>query len=246
MARAVASWSLGYQRPNGAGHLVRERWTGGCTDLTSGHDYVDAIAIQPDGKTVAAGLTDYFGSAPRFALIRYQANGETRWDLQRRRRHKTTLPDGYAGLRSRAPVRREDRGRRPSRVERGDRSVHARRGPGHLVQLGREKGRRPSTNADYADEKKKKNNKIGGKERRATQTRGGGGGKETTTRRGGGGGGGRGAEPRRGTSSWGGAGVAPAARTLSPRPKTKPRDAPGGGRGVRCTAEPQGRGGAGA
>jgi len=45
------------------------------TNFSSGYDYVDALAIQPDGKIVAAGTMRYFASEPRFALARYRANG---------------------------------------------------------------------------------------------------------------------------------------------------------------------------
>jgi uncharacterized delta-60 repeat protein len=45
------------------------------TDFTAGYDYVDALAIQADGKIVAAGSTNYYGNAPRFALARYEASG---------------------------------------------------------------------------------------------------------------------------------------------------------------------------
>ena len=45
------------------------------TDFTSKYDYVDALTIQPDGKIVAAGSTNYYGSTPRFALARYTTGG---------------------------------------------------------------------------------------------------------------------------------------------------------------------------
>lgn len=46
------------------------------TDFTSRYEYVDAIAIQGDGKILAAGSTNYFGSNPRFALARYETDGD--------------------------------------------------------------------------------------------------------------------------------------------------------------------------
>jgi uncharacterized delta-60 repeat protein len=63
-------------KPNGA----RDGTFGGgdgrvLTNFTPRYEYVDAVAIDPDGKIVAVGSTSYFGSAPRFALARYQANG---------------------------------------------------------------------------------------------------------------------------------------------------------------------------
>jgi uncharacterized delta-60 repeat protein len=45
------------------------------TDFTNAYDYVDAVAIQPDGKIVAVGATNYYGSTPRFALARYGTGG---------------------------------------------------------------------------------------------------------------------------------------------------------------------------
>jgi uncharacterized delta-60 repeat protein len=46
------------------------------TDFTSHYEYVDALDIQPaDGKIVAAGSANYFGSAPKFALARYNTDG---------------------------------------------------------------------------------------------------------------------------------------------------------------------------
>jgi uncharacterized delta-60 repeat protein len=46
------------------------------TDFTSGYEYIDAIAIQPsDGKIVAVGSANYYGSHPKFALARYNTDG---------------------------------------------------------------------------------------------------------------------------------------------------------------------------
>jgi uncharacterized delta-60 repeat protein len=45
------------------------------TDLTPGLDYASAIAIQADGKLVAAGIANYHGADARFALARYRSNG---------------------------------------------------------------------------------------------------------------------------------------------------------------------------
>jgi uncharacterized delta-60 repeat protein len=63
-------------KPNGA----RDATFGGgdgrvLTNFTPGYDYVDALAIQPNGKIVAVGSMRFFSSAPRFALARYNANG---------------------------------------------------------------------------------------------------------------------------------------------------------------------------
>jgi uncharacterized delta-60 repeat protein len=63
-------------KPNGA----RDGTFGGgdgrvVTNFTSKYDYVDALALQPDGKIVVAGTANYFGSTPRFALARYRPNG---------------------------------------------------------------------------------------------------------------------------------------------------------------------------
>jgi uncharacterized delta-60 repeat protein len=45
------------------------------TDLSSGDDYLIAIALQPDGKIVAAGIA-YTPQGPSFALVRYKSNGQ--------------------------------------------------------------------------------------------------------------------------------------------------------------------------
>ena len=45
------------------------------TDFTARYDYIDAIAIQADGRIVAAGTANYYGSNARFALVRYGTDG---------------------------------------------------------------------------------------------------------------------------------------------------------------------------
>jgi uncharacterized delta-60 repeat protein len=45
------------------------------TNLTPRYDYVDDLAIQADGKIVAAGAADYFSTSGRVALARYNPNG---------------------------------------------------------------------------------------------------------------------------------------------------------------------------
>lgn len=45
------------------------------TDFTTRYDYVDALALQGDGKIVVIGSTNYYGTDPRFALARYDAAG---------------------------------------------------------------------------------------------------------------------------------------------------------------------------
>jgi uncharacterized delta-60 repeat protein len=44
------------------------------TDIDASYDYAVAIALQPDGKLVVAGVTDN-GSHPDFALVRYNPDG---------------------------------------------------------------------------------------------------------------------------------------------------------------------------
>jgi uncharacterized delta-60 repeat protein len=45
------------------------------TDIAGGDDTATAVAIQPDGKIVAAGFSSQRGGARRFALVRYDADG---------------------------------------------------------------------------------------------------------------------------------------------------------------------------
>ena len=67
LARYLADGSLDGTFGGGDGKVL--------TDFTTRYDYIDALAIQPDGRIVAAGSTNYYGNTPRFALARYQANG---------------------------------------------------------------------------------------------------------------------------------------------------------------------------
>jgi len=45
------------------------------TNFTNGDDSAGAVAIQPDGKIVAAGSEGFNGASSRFALVRYDADG---------------------------------------------------------------------------------------------------------------------------------------------------------------------------
>jgi uncharacterized delta-60 repeat protein len=45
------------------------------TNFTGGHDPAFSLAIQADGKVVAAGTANYRGTNARFALARYETNG---------------------------------------------------------------------------------------------------------------------------------------------------------------------------
>jgi uncharacterized delta-60 repeat protein len=45
------------------------------TDLTAGPDAANGVAIQADGKIVAAGIANIEGADPKFALARYNADG---------------------------------------------------------------------------------------------------------------------------------------------------------------------------
>lgn len=45
------------------------------TNFTRGDDRADHLAVQTDGKIVAAGTAGSFGADPRFALARYEADG---------------------------------------------------------------------------------------------------------------------------------------------------------------------------
>jgi uncharacterized delta-60 repeat protein len=45
------------------------------TNFTAGDDRADLLALQTDGRIVAAGTADYFGRNARFALVRYRPNG---------------------------------------------------------------------------------------------------------------------------------------------------------------------------
>lgn len=45
------------------------------TDFTRWNDSVQGLAVQADGKVVAAGIAGYNGSNPKFALARYNAGG---------------------------------------------------------------------------------------------------------------------------------------------------------------------------
>jgi uncharacterized delta-60 repeat protein len=62
---------------NGTGEVI--------TPLTGGHDHINSVAIQTDGKIVAAGGTDYGSDFHDFTLVRYQggsnANIRTRFDF---------------------------------------------------------------------------------------------------------------------------------------------------------------------
>ena len=66
------------------------------TDFTNAYDYVDAIAIQADGKIVAAGATNYYGSTPKFALARYSTNGALDGTSSGDGKLTTAFPGGYA------------------------------------------------------------------------------------------------------------------------------------------------------
>jgi uncharacterized delta-60 repeat protein len=45
------------------------------TDFTRGLDYADDVEIDSSARIVAAGSANFFGTDPRFAVARYQANG---------------------------------------------------------------------------------------------------------------------------------------------------------------------------
>ena len=45
------------------------------TNFTAALDYADDVAIQPDGRIIAAGAIRFFGPDARFALVRYETNG---------------------------------------------------------------------------------------------------------------------------------------------------------------------------
>jgi uncharacterized delta-60 repeat protein len=66
------------------------------TDFTNAYDYVDAIAIQPDGRIVAAGATNYYGSTPKFALARYDTDGSLDGTFSGDGKLTTSFPGGYA------------------------------------------------------------------------------------------------------------------------------------------------------
>jgi uncharacterized delta-60 repeat protein len=62
---------------NGTGKVI--------TPLTGGHDHINSVVIQGDGKIVVAGSTDYGSDFYNFTLVRYQggsnANIRTRFDF---------------------------------------------------------------------------------------------------------------------------------------------------------------------
>lgn len=66
------------------------------TDFTNAYDYVDAIEIQSDGRIVAAGATNYYGSTPRFALARYDTDGTLDGTFSGDGKLTTSFPGGYA------------------------------------------------------------------------------------------------------------------------------------------------------
>jgi uncharacterized delta-60 repeat protein len=66
------------------------------TDFTSRYEYVDAIVIQGDGRILAAGSTNYFGSNPRFALARYETDGDLDTTFSGDGKQTTGFPEGLA------------------------------------------------------------------------------------------------------------------------------------------------------
>ncbi len=66
------------------------------TDFTAKYDYIDAIAIQVDGRIVVAGSTNYYGSTPRFALARYGTDGALDATFSGDGKLTTNFPEGYA------------------------------------------------------------------------------------------------------------------------------------------------------
>ena len=69
------------------------------TDLTSRYDVADDLAIQADGKIVAAGTADYFGGGfdARIALVRYNPNGTLDTGFSGDGRIKVGLGPGFDG-----------------------------------------------------------------------------------------------------------------------------------------------------
>ncbi len=76
------------------GSFSDDGWT--MTDFTNAYDYVDAITIQADGRIVAAGSTNYYGSTPKFALARYTTNGTLDGTFSGDGKLTTAFPGGYA------------------------------------------------------------------------------------------------------------------------------------------------------
>ena len=70
LAAAAAAWGAGGARDpafSGDGKAV--------ADLSARGDFAAAVAVQTDGKIVVAGSVAFDGPDPKFALVRYNANG---------------------------------------------------------------------------------------------------------------------------------------------------------------------------
>ena len=67
------------------------------TNFTRGDDRADLLAVQADGKVVAAGTAGYFGSNARFALVRYNPNGSLDTSFSGDGRVWTNFTTGFDG-----------------------------------------------------------------------------------------------------------------------------------------------------
>jgi uncharacterized delta-60 repeat protein len=84
-------------RYNSDGTLDTSFGSGGkvTTEFLGGHDYIHALALQPDGKIVAAGQLDCCSSKWYFALARYNGNGTIDTSFGNNGRAWTDLSPGF-------------------------------------------------------------------------------------------------------------------------------------------------------
>jgi uncharacterized delta-60 repeat protein len=78
VAAGYASGNFALARYNSDGSLDTAGFGAGgkvSTDFAEGHDSIESIALQPDGKIIAGGEATSFGNNRDFALARYNPNG---------------------------------------------------------------------------------------------------------------------------------------------------------------------------
>ncbi len=92
--------SFGLVRYNGDGTLDTTFSDDGIviTNLSKNGDSAGDVAVQPDGKIVAAGGAGYNGSSSAFALVRYQSNGTLDTGFSGNGKVKTRFAPGINGF----------------------------------------------------------------------------------------------------------------------------------------------------